>query len=399
MDPNRPLGIGVVGAGFIAETRARCYRALGGAARLAAVTSRGGEKARSYAQKFEVGAVADDLAALLSRDDVDLVDLCVPNDLHRPFTEQAAAAGKHVVCTKPLTAYVGQDLGADPDAAAVSATPRPRMLDLAVADAEAMVKACDAAGVQLMYGENWLYAPAVERTRALLEQAGGTILDMRGGECHKGSHSPYSKLWKHTGGGALLRLGAHPVGAMLWFKREEGLRRDGQPIVPVAVVADLADCSKIASLDAEAKAHVTRGWVDVENWGTVLIEFSDGSRGNAWGADTMLGGMESRLEIQTSNARYRCNLSPNDMLQTYAPDASVFGEAYIMEKVDSGAGWTTPMPDEDWTSGHFQMCADFVAAAREGRPARADGALGRDVVRVIYAAYVGAAEGRRVALD
>lgn len=395
----RPIGIGVVGAGFIARTRARCYRALGGRAVLAAVASRTFQESDGYAREFAVGTVCDSVAELLARDDVQIVDLCVPNDLHRPLTEQAAAAGKHVVCTKPLTAYVGQDLGADAPDAAVSSKPRAEMLALATADAHAMVDACERAGVQLMYGENWIYAPAVVKAAHLLAEAGGTILDMRGGESHKGSHSPYSKLWRHTGGGALLRLGAHPVGAMLWLKREEGVRRDGVPIVPIAVTADVADLSSIASLDREPNQHVARGWVDVENWGTVSIEFSDGARGLAWGADTALGGMESRLEIQSSNARYRCNLSPNDLLESYAPDATVFGDAYIMEKVDSGAGWTTPIPDEDWTSGHLQLCADFVDAVRDGRPARSDGRLGLDVVRVIYAAYVAAAEGRRVVLD
>lgn len=399
MTQQQPVGVGLIGAGFIARTRARCYRALGGRAVLAAVASRTGERAAELAREFEVGAVCAGAADLLARDDVQVVDLCVPNDLHRPLAEQAAAAGKHVVCTKPLTAYVGQDLGPDAGDAAVSQTPRRDMLALAIRDARAMVDACARHHVQLMYGENWIYAPAVVKTAELLARAAGTILDMRGGESHKGSHSPYSRLWRHTGGGALLRLGAHPVGAMLWLKRDEGQRRDGGPIVPVAVTADVADLSKIASLDREPTTHVARGWVDVENWGTVSIEFSDGSRGLAWGADTTLGGMESRLEIQSSNARYHCNLSPNDQLRAYAPDATVFDGAYIMEKVDSGAGWTTPMPDEDWTSGHLPMCADFVGAVREGRRARADGTLGLDVVRVVYAAYVSAAEGRRVLMD
>jgi predicted dehydrogenase len=393
MDNARPVGIGLVGAGFIAATRARCYRALGGRAALRAVATRNPARAAEFAVAQGVEGAVESFEALLARDDVDLVDLCVPNDLHRPMTEAAARAGKHVVCTKPLTAYVGQDLV---EGAEVAATPRSRMLELAVADAEAMVAACEAAGVQLMYGENWVYAPGIVRAAGLLGTADGTILDMRGGESHKGSHSPYSKLWRHTGGGALLRLGAHPIGAMLWLKREEARRRGAAPIVAEAVTADVADLSRIAALDAESEAFVTRGWVDVENWGSVSISFSDGSRGLAWGADTTLGGMESRLDIQASNARYRCNLSPNDLLEAYAPNASVFGDAYIMEKVDSGAGWTTPIPDEDWTSGHLAMCADFVGAVQNGRAARSDGRLGADVVRVVYAAYVAAAEGRRV---
>ena len=390
------VGIGVLGAGFIARTRARCYAALGAAARLVAVASRSRAKAEAYAREHGVAQVCEDAEELLRRDDVHLVDLCVPNHLHRPLCEAAAAAGKHVVCTKPLTAYVGQDLPAAADAD-VAARDRTAMLELATADAEAMVAACARHGVELMYGENWVYAPAITRARGLLDAADGTILDMRGGECHNGSHSPYSKLWRHTGGGALLRLGAHPVGAMLWLKRCEGERR-GQRIDPVAVTADVADLARIAALEREPRAFVARGFVDVENWGLVSIEFSDGSRGVAWGADTLLGGMESRLDIQASNARYRCNLSPNDLLEAYAPEASVFEGQYLMEKVDSGAGWTTPMPDEDWTSGHLAMCRDFVGAVREGRSALADGRLGADVVRVVYAAYLAAAEGRKVTL-
>ena len=44
------------------------------------------------------------------------------------------------------------------------------------------------------------------------------------------------------------------------------------------------------------------------------------------------------------------------------------------------------------------MCQDFVAAVAEKRPARADGRLGLDVTRVIYAAYLSAEQGRRIAL-
>ena len=83
------------------------------------------------------------------------------------------------------------------------------------------------------------------------------------------------------------------------------------------------------------------------------------------------------------------------MLRANAPDGGVSGDAYIMEKIDSGAGWPTPMPDEDWTSGQVGMCQAFVAALLDGERAESDGAPGLEVVRVLYAAYVAAAEGRR----
>ena len=381
MTREQVVGVGIVGAGFLAETRARCYGRLG-SARLAAVTSRRKERAADYAERHGVPVVCDDLEAMLARDDVQMVDLCVPNLLHRPMAVAAAEAGKHVVCTKPLAAYLGQDLGDDEDVGAVD---RRRMLEVAVADAEAMVEAAAAAGVQLMYGENWIYAPSIVRAAGLLERSGGAVLEMHGWECHSGSHSEYSKVWRNTGGGALLRLAAHPIGAMLQIKA---------PCRPVSVTAEVADLSQVAE-GAGADMRLATGWKDVENWGVATIAFDDGSRAVAHGSDNLLGGMQSKLRIRASNCYFDCNLTPHDLVRAYAPSEDVFGDAYIMEKIDGGSGWTTPLPDEDWSSGHADMCADFVAAVRDGRPALSDGELGRDVTRVVYGAYVSAAEGRR----
>jgi predicted dehydrogenase len=398
MNAQESVGVGVVGAGFLAQTRARCYsRAAGVHARLAAVCSRTEEKARAYADQHGVPVVTTELDELLAREDVQLVDLCVPNHLHRPFTERAAAAGKHVACTKPLTAYVGQDLPQDAPDEQVSAKPRREMLELAVADAQAMVKACADAGVQLMYGENWVHAPAIRRAGELLTASDAVALELRGWESHSGSHTPYSRLWRYNGGGAMIRLAAHPIGAMLALKRAEGLARDGEPIRPVAVTAEVADLSQAATRGAAPQ--VATGWVDVENWGCAVLQFSDGTRGVAYGSDNQLGGMESKLEILTSTGHLKCNLSPHDMLRTYAAQDGAFGDAYIMEKASTQAGWNTALPDEDWSSGHLAMCEDFARAAAEGRPAASDGALGLEVTRVIYTAYVAAEEGRRVTLE
>ena len=78
-------------------------------------------------------------------------------------------------------------------------------------------------------------ATFAELRAALLSLERLRVLEIRGGEAHNGSHSPYAKQWCHTGGGALLRLGAHPVGAMIYLKRVEGEARGTGPIRPVAV--------------------------------------------------------------------------------------------------------------------------------------------------------------------
>ncbi len=391
---HQKVRVGIVGAGFLAETRARCWREVN-AAEAVAVFSPTRSRADEFAAMHGIGQVCETVDALLASDDVDVVDLCVPNAAHRELTEAAAAAGKHIICTKPLTAYVGQDLGADASDAKIGGRDRDDMARVAEADALAMCAAAEAAGVMLCYGENWLYAPAFERVEILAAAAGGPLVEMRGWEAHNGSHSPYAKIWRHTGGGALLRLGAHPVGAMLHLKRAEGLRTRGQPILATEVTADVADLTATDGFDPD-RASLASGWQDVENWGCVVIRFEDGSRGVAYGSDNQLGGMQSRMELSSSRGRFECNLSPNDSVRAYAPGEDVLGDQYLIEKQSTTAGWSTPMVDEDWSSGQLGMLKAFARSVREGTKPSSDGWLGLEVVRVIYAAYRSAAQGRRV---
>ncbi len=224
-----------------------------------------------------------------------------------------------------------------------------------------MIAATDAAGVKLMYAENWVYAPAIARADRLLAAAGGTILELRGGECHSGSHSPYSKEWRFTGGGALLRLGVHPIGAMLHLKRQEALRRGQAPVRPRSVMAEVGDLTRSPAFQAEARHWVGTGWVDVENWGSIIITFDDGSRGIVWASDAVLGGMESSLQVLASNAHIKCRLSHTGQVEAYTPDASILAGEYLHEKLETTAGWSPPDADEDWAHGHPQAAQDFVA--------------------------------------
>ena len=398
MSAQTTVGVGLVGAGFLARTRVRCWqRVFGVDARVTALVGGNREKAVAFASDNGIEHVARELDELLERSDVDVVDLCVPNRLHRPFAERAAAAKKHVLCTKPMAAYIGQDLDPEAPSADVAGRDRRTMYRLAVEDARAMVAAANEHAVALHYGENWVYAPSIVRASEMIGQARGPILEMRGHESHSGSHSPYSKEWSQTGGGALLRLGAHPIGAMLWLKRLEGLARAGKPIGVASVTASVADLTRTSGFDAE-HAKVASGWNGVENWGTAVLAFEDGSRGTVFGSDAMLGGMESKLEVLGADHHFNCNLSPNDLLRGYATEDGAFGDAYVMEKLHGQAGWSTPMPDEDWTSGQQGLCQAVAEAVAAGASSAADGELGLDVTRVVYAAYISAAEGRRVEL-
>src|SRR5207247_6985549 len=84
--------------------------------------------ADAYGRRHGIADTYVDYARVLERPDVDVVDLCVPNYLHRRMTEAAAQAGKHVICSKPLTAFDGSALGPDREPSGV---PRAEMLEAA----------------------------------------------------------------------------------------------------------------------------------------------------------------------------------------------------------------------------------------------------------------------------
>jgi len=388
------LGIGIVGAGFAADIHARAYRQLAGlGVELVGITSRTRARATEFASRFGIRQVYASYEDLLSSSDVDIVDLCVPNMLHHPFALQAAEAGKHIICEKPLTGYFGEG-----QTEAVGRTSKAKMLAGALRKADEMLEVARKNNVKLMYAENWVYAPAIEKARRLITASQGTILELRGVEAHSGSHAAYAKTWQQSGGGALLRLGAHPIGAAIHLKRYEGMIRDGQPITVQAVTAEVGDLTKIASFQAEPQHWLVEGWKDVENWAVTILTFSDGSRGIVMASDISLGGIEAWLQILLSNGRIHCNLARSNLCQTYAPEAAVWGDEYLAEKLETKAGWNFASVDEHWLLGYPQEMRDFVEAVLYDREPLSDGQLGRDVVEAIYGAYLAAERGEKVIL-
>ena len=386
------IKIGMIGAGFVANIHARAYQKLVDLdVQLEAVAAVPEADAEAFAKEYSIPNFSDDYKDVL-RAGVDIVDLCVPNHLHKPFAIEAAEAGKHVICEKPLTGYFGE--GEE----AVGTTPKAKMLQSALRNADEMIEVAEKSGVRLMYAENWLYSPVIQKAKRLVEASQGTILEIRAKECHSGSHASYAKRWEHSGGGALMRLGPHPIGIAIHLKSQEGIRRDGKPITVKAVTAETSDMTKINSFQRESSKWLVTGWEDVENWCTAILTFSDGSQGVLSASDIVLGGMEDTLQICLSNSHIKCDMTHSNVVQAYAPDPSIFESEYIAEKLETKAGWSYPSINEEWLLGYPQEIRDFVECVLYGREPLADVHLGRQVVEVIYAAYQSAEEGRRVTL-
>ncbi len=382
-----PLRIGIVGARFAAGLHAVNYRPLVPAkVELAAVCSRTRADAEAFARRHGIPRVFTDHRELAASPDVDVVDVCTTTDSHHAIAIDAARAGKHVIVEKPLTGAFCE-----------GTEPREAMLAQALRNSDAVLDAVAKAGVTLCYAEDFVYAPPVAKLRRLLDASGGAILELRAEESHSGSHAAYASRWRSAGGGALLRMGSHPVGVVLHLKHYEGIKRHGRPIRARAVTADVAQLTKLPAV-ADRKLYMRTRAEDVEDWAVAVVTFEDGTKATVHSNDITLGGVRNVVTAYLTNGVVQANINPNNAVAAYAPDGAVWGDEYITEKVETKGGWQFPSPEEDWMRGYPQELADFVDAIRERREPLSGALLAREVVEVIYAGYLSAATGRRVEL-
>src|SRR5258706_3095637 len=159
--------------------------------------------------------------------EIDLLDVCTPPSSHSQYILEAAAAGKHVIVEKPFTGFFSSPQTND----------KRSMLAAVEVELRHLREAVCSAGIVLGYAENFVYAPSIQKEREIVEKTGAQILRMTGEESHNGSHSPVYGIWSIQGGGSLIAKGCHPLGAILYLKRKEGLARTARPIRPSAVPA------------------------------------------------------------------------------------------------------------------------------------------------------------------
>jgi predicted dehydrogenase len=386
--------IGLVGKGFAARLHLDSIAGFRGIkADVVAYASKSPNL--DFAKTYSIPDYYDDYKRLLERDDIDIIDLCIPTDLHEEFCIEAARARKHIICEKPLTGYFGKDRPEDHVGLAVS---KAVMLQESMKGCDRVASEVLRQKVKFMYAENWVYAPPFLKLKQLMKASQGTILDIRSEMSHSGSQAPYSRQWKTSGGGSLMRLGAHPVGAVIHLKHYEGLLKHDRPIRAKSVTAEIGYHSKIESFREEIKKYLVSDWEDVEDWSVTVITFEDGANATVFSSDGVLGGVRNTLSVYFSNSVVNVNINPNNAIEIYAPDPHIFGDEYIAERLETKAGWNYPSPDDHWMRGYAQEMEDFIDAVIFDREPASGIDLAKDTVEVIYAAYVSAEEGKRVAI-
>lgn len=392
------IKIGIVGAGFVSKIHIEAFKKIVGVpVEIAGIVSKSNKNIEEIAKEHGITRTYKDYAEMLADKEIDIIDVCVPNIDHTQVCIDAAEAGKHIICEKPLTGAFGQDFEGDAKQVGRKMS-KLEMYREAMINSNAIMEAVKRNNVKLCYAEDFIYSPTVIKAKRLLAQSSASILELRSEESHSGSHAAYSRHWNLAGGGSLLRLGSHPLGLVIHLKNFEGKLKNGKPIGVKSVIADVANLTHTDTFKNTPDKWIVDEWNDVEDWSTLILTFEDDTKALVLSNDTTLGGIVNTLDIYTTNSVIKCNMASNDSVKAYAPSDEIFGDEYISEKIHTKSGWTFPSPDEDWMRGYPQEMQDFVEAVYYNREPISDGELGRQVVQVTYAAYLSAEKGCRIDL-
>jgi predicted dehydrogenase len=251
----KTLNVGMVGCGFMARSHSNAYRQVGNffdlpyQPVLKRVAARQPATAEAFAAKWGYAAHGSDWRALVESPDIDLVDICVPNNLHAEIALAAAAAGKMILCEKPLAVDVPQG--------------------------RAMVAAVEKAGVRNLVSFNYRRVPAVTLAKQLIDEGKlGRIFHYRANFLQDWTISPAvpqggNGTWRldvaAAGSGVTGDLLAHCIDTALW--------QNG----PIARVNAMTETF------IKERVHAATGAVQpvgIDDACTFFCRFANGSLGN-----------------------------------------------------------------------------------------------------------------------
>lgn len=345
----RKVKVGIVGSRFAAGLHAAAYQ-RSGKAELVAVAAI--DNLDEFSKEHKIPRTYNDYREMLKREDLELVSVCVPNSLHKEMVVAAAAAGKEIICEKPLATTVE--------------------------DGEAMLEAAKKGKVKLMYAEDWIFAPAITRAKSICDEGAiGEVLYIKAKETHPGSHSTYAQKLEYCGGGAIIHLAIHPIGFVRWFM--------GKEVVEV-----------VGKVSGGGKKNLKHQHFEGEDWGAGILTFEDGTQSFIEGNYATCGGLDDTVEIYGTKGVIKIDLAQGSPLSVYSLD----GYSYAIEKAEMTKGWTRPAIDEEASLGYIDEIAHFLDCVLEDKAPmwgmRAEDGLA--ALKITMAVYESARTGKMVRL-
>jgi len=338
-------GFGIVGCGVIAPTHAEAIRRLENA-ELRAVCDLDENAAKRAAAEFGADWYTD-LAEMLKRDDIDVVNILTPSGLHAKLGIQCADAGKHVICTKPI--------------------------DITLENIDALIEAGERNGVKIAATHQNRSYPLYEKIKDYIDS--GRLGDMLYGNAFVPwyrSDEYYSDGWHGTkkldGGGALINQSIHYIDLLIWF---------------------FGKVDRIFGF-ADALAHD----IETEDMGSAVLKFEGGQHGIIQGSTCTYKGMPARIEVHGTKGNI---VVVGDDIALWDVEGDELIEDPMAGKKGGAADPKAGMPEEAVVS-HVKQIGDVLAAIEEGREPMIDGREARRAVEVILAIYRASETGEVVEL-
>ncbi|KAF5032910.1 Inositol 2-dehydrogenase/D-chiro-inositol 3-dehydrogenase [anaerobic digester metagenome] len=176
--------VGLVGAGYAAYLHGNGYEKVSGVPlRLKTIVDTNLEKAEAVKARYGFEQAIADFDALLKDPEINLVDIVTPPFLHPDMVAKALAAGKNVICEKPLTGYFGMPGDAEPIGEKVSKSKMYEEVLKAIDGLRTVVEKSDA---KFLYAENFVYSTPVRRAADIISKRKSKILFLKGEESLKG---------------------------------------------------------------------------------------------------------------------------------------------------------------------------------------------------------------------
>jgi predicted dehydrogenase len=375
MKNKRELRIGLVGCGFMGRTHTNGYKRVGDffpaleySPVLRSVCARNEEKVRTFADQWGYESVETDWKALVARKDIDAIDICTPNDTHAEIAIAAAAAGKMILCEKPLARNLAESRG--------------------------MVDAIEKAGVANTVWYNYRRLPAVTLARQLIELGKlGKIFHYRANFLQDwtiNANLPQGGegLWRMdaavSGSGVLGDLLSHCIDTAMWLN------------------GGIKEVTAMTETFIKERVHQLTGkmqQVTIDDACSFLCRFSNGSLG-LFESTRYARGHKAlyTFEINGANASIRWDLHDLNRLEFFdnADDSLVKGWRSI-HVTDGGQ----PYMDKWWVPGlgigyehsFVHQVADFLKSLETGAPCPPDFRDALETQKVCQAVADSAASG------
>ena len=332
----RAHAVTLLGTGLIGSFYTMALHGPRGRDRVGVVYSRSEDRARTFAERWDVPRHTTDLRAAIEDPSTDVVVIGLPNHRHEEAVSLAARAGKAVLCTKPL--------------------------GRTAAEALRMLETVERAGVFHGYLEDLVYTPKMlKAVDAVRGGSVGDVLWVRSREAHPGPHSAWFWSLEEAGGGALIDVGCHCAEIVRSFA--------GKQNRPVEVMCW-----------TDTLVHP----IDAEDHAIALIRFESGAMGQVEASWAFRGGMDLRDEVAGTQG----TIFLNHWLRTGFEMFTVGGAGgYVAEKLESDRGWVFPVGDEVHELGYVHMFSDMFDAMDAGRAPTEDFYEGYVVNAVLDACY------------